>query len=254
MILHSKVYGEGSPIIILHGLLGSLDNWQTVSKFFGQKYQVITLDARNHGRSQHLELFSYEAMVQDVIDTMESMSIQKAHFIGHSMGGKTAMHLSLMHPEKVDKLVVVDIAPVNYESHHQDVFDAIYAVPLQSISQRADAEAIISSHIDEYDVVQFIMKGLYRNEENQFAWRYNVDDIYQSYDQIIGFEPAAHLFEGPVLFLKGSNSKYIQSKDWTLIQDYFPNASLHVIEGAGHWLHAEKPQEFIQSVSAFLQD
>ena len=252
MILNSKIYGSGEPIIILHGLLGSLDNWQTVSKYFGQNYQVITLDARNHGRSSHIEIFNYEVMMQDVIDTMQDLAISSAHIIGHSMGGKTAMYLALNRPEKVKKLAVIDIAPVNYVAHHKDVFDAIQAVQLQNIEQRIDAENIIKKYIQENDVVQFIMKGLYRNEENAFAWRFNITDIYTSYDQILGFNNSNLSYQGNVLFIKGEKSNYIQNKDLNIITDFFPNAKVETILDAGHWVHAEKPKEFIELVERFL--
>lgn len=253
MVLNSKIYGSGEPIIILHGLLGSLDNWQTVSKYFGQQYQVITLDARNHGRSEHIPEFNYEEMMQDVLDTMESMQLNNATIVGHSMGGKTAMYLALNHPEKVKQLAIIDIAPITYQPHHDDVFAAIKAVPLDKIEQRADAENIIKNYIDEYDVVQFIMKGLYRKEDNSFAWRYNIEDIYPAYDHILEFNISNLQYPHKTIFIKGANSKYIQDKDMSSIYSFFPNAQIASIEGAGHWVHAEKPKEFIFTLEAFFK-
>ncbi|MEI6311723.1 MAG: alpha/beta fold hydrolase [Bacteroidota bacterium] len=252
MILHTKIYGEGTPLIILHGLLGSLDNWQSIAKYWGQRFQVITMDARNHGRSIHIDTFSYTIMMQDVIDTMNHLQIAKAIFVGHSMGGKTAMYLALHHPERILKLAVIDIAPIDYEAHHEDVFKALHAVPIEHIQERKEAEQIIAQYVAENDVIQFLMKGLYRKEDNSFAWRFNVKDLYNSYDNILSFETTSLSYSGDVIFIKGSKSKYIQTKDEVRIQTYFPNAQIESIEDAGHWVHAEKPKEFLQIMDLFL--
>ena len=252
MVLNTKVYGEGFPLIIIHGLLGSLDNWQSIAKYLGQKYQVITLDMRNHGRSEHEEVFTYDAMVQDVVDTMQYMSISKASFIGHSMGGKIVMYMALYHPEMVEKLIVADIAPINYAAHHDDVFNALNAVPIESIENRSDAENIIAQHVKENDVVQFLMKGLYRKEDNTFGWRFNISIIEKSYANILSFDINNEVFEGETLFIRGELSKYIQNKDWEHIHELYPRAKLETIVGAGHWLHADNPAEFYQTVSKFI--
>ena len=252
MVLNSKIYGEGFPLIIIHGLLGSLDNWQSIAKYLGQKHQVITLDMRNHGRSEHDDNFTYDAMVQDVVDTMQHLSISKANFIGHSMGGKIVMYMALNHPAMVEKLIVADIAPINYTAHHDDVFSALNAVPIESSENRKYAENIIAQHVKENNVVQFLMKGLYRKEDNSFGWRYNISSIEKSYTNILSFDINNKVFEGETLFIRGELSKYIQNKDWEYIHELFPRAKLETMAGAGHWLHAQKPKEFIYIVEQFL--
>ena len=253
MKLNYKIYGEGFPILILHGLLGSLDNWQTVAKALSKENMVITLDARNHGRSDHDSTFNYGVMVDDLLNFLETHHIFKAHFLGHSMGGKTVMSFALENPDFVEKLIVADIAPIVYEAHHQDVFAGLQAVPIEKIESRQEAETILGQYIHENDVIQFLMKGLYRKEDHRFAWRFNLTDIIQQYSHILQFDnPNEEIFEGETLFIRGSASNYIQDKNWTDIHDLFPQAKLETIAGAGHWLHAEKPNEFIKIVSNFL--
>jgi pimeloyl-ACP methyl ester carboxylesterase len=253
MKLNYKIYGEGFPIIILHGLLGSLDNWQTVAKSLSQNNMVITLDARNHGRSEQDAIFNYRVMVDDLLNFLEEHHIYKAHFLGHSMGGKTVMSFALENPDFVEKLIVADIAPIVYKSHHQDVFAGLMAVPIDTITSRQEAETILGQFMHENDVIQFLMKGLYRQDDHRFAWRFNLNDIIPQYENILGFEnPNQEIFEGETLFIRGSASNYIQDKNWDDIHALFPRAKLETIVNAGHWLHAEKPIEFIDIVSAFL--
>lgn len=252
MKLHTKSYGSGFPLIILHGLLGSLDNWQTIAKHMATYFEVLCMDLRNHGRSGRDPHFSYEAMVNDVIETMQLLNIEKAHVLGHSMGGKVAMYTALSNPEKVQKLVVVDIAPKTYTPHHDDVFAALKAVSLQDITSRSDAESIIRTYIVEEDVVQFLMKGLYRDEQNAFAWRYNLDAIIPAYAEILDFNAKAKLYKGDTLFIRGAQSKYIQELDEENIYTIFPNSHIETIEDAGHWVHSQRPNEMIQQLERFL--
>jgi esterase len=253
MKLNYKIYGEGFPIIILHGLLGSLDNWQTVAKTLSKSNMVITLDARNHGRSERDEVFDYKVMVDDLLNFLEEHHIYKAHFLGHSMGGKTVMSFAIENPDFVEKLIVADIAPIVYKAHHQAIFAGLMAVPIDTIESRQEAETILGQFIYENDVIQFLMKGLYRLDDNRFAWRFNLDDIIPQYENILGFEnPNQEIFEGETLFIRGSASNYIQDKNWEEIHSLFPRAKLETITDAGHWLHAEKPIEFIDIVSRFL--
>ncbi len=251
MQLYFRELGEGQPLIVLHGLFGSCDNWLTVSKPLAEKYKVYLIDQRNHGRSPHDEVHNYEAMANDLLDFFSQHNIEKLIVLGHSMGGKTAMHLALNHPESVEKLIVVDISPRYYTPHHQDVIAGIRSINLATLTSRDEADKIMSEHLPELGVRQFLLKNLYRNEAGGFAWRMNFEGIVSQIENI-GQESTGISFKKPTLFLNGSNSKYIQAKDQELILNLFPNAKLHTVEGAGHWVQAEKPTQFVDEVLSFL--
>jgi esterase len=253
MTLNFKTIGSGFPLIILHGLMGSLDNWQTIAKQLGAHFQVHIIDQRNHGRSPHSKEFSYELLVADLLEFMNKEGIPQAHFIGHSMGGKTVMHLALEHPEKVAKLIVVDVAPVEYEDRHSQVFKALFSVDLKTLESRQQAEATLRNTLGNYEsTVQFLMKGLYRDDDNKFQWRFNVDSLYDAYDEISSGITSDKPFEGETLFVKGERSEYINASNFSEIIDLFPNNQLVEIAGAGHWVHAENPVDFIAAVEKFL--
>lgn len=255
MKLNFKIYGEGFPILIMHGLLGSLDNWQSVAKSLAEENMVITIDLRNHGRSMHSPVFNYQAMVDDVFAFLEEQHIFRTHVLGHSMGGKVAMYFALQNADFVEKLIVADIAPIQYIAHHEDVFKGLSAVPLPSIQSRQEAETILAAYLKEESVIQFLMKGLYRKDDNQFSWRFNLNDIIINYENILSFESKdGAIFEGQTLFIRGEKSNYIQDKDRSQMLKMFPNMQLETILGAGHWLHAEKPKEFIDLVKEFLKE
>jgi pimeloyl-ACP methyl ester carboxylesterase len=253
MELNYKSYGAGYPLIILHGLMGSLDNWQSIAKHLSSHFQVYVVDQRNHGRSPHSKEFNYEILVADIIDFMQQHEIAKAHFIGHSMGGKVVMNLALAHPEKVEKPIVVDVAPVEYEDRHSQVFKALFAVDLTNLVSRQQAEETLRLHLgNDESTVQFLMKGLYRDEQNKFQWRFNVQALYDAYDEVSSGVDAKKSFDGDVLFIKGGKSDYINAANFSTIIDLFPHNHLVEIDGAGHWTHADKPAEFIQAVESFL--
>jgi esterase len=253
MNLNFKVLGSGYPLIILHGLMGSLDNWQTTAKQLSTHFQVYIVDQRNHGRSPHSKEFTYELLVSDILEFMQQHHIEKADMIGHSMGGKTVMKLALEHPGKVNKLIVVDVAPVEYEDRHSAVFKALFAVDLTVLQSRQQAEAILRSILsNDESTVQFLMKGLYRDDDNKFQWRFNVQALYDTYDEISSGITAGQPFEGETLFIKGEKSEYINASNFSEIIDLFPNNQLVEIAGAGHWVHAENPAEFIRVVEKFL--
>ena len=253
MNLNYKSIGSGYPLIILHGLLGSLDNWQTIAKQFGEHFQVFIIDQRDHGRSPHTPEFSYALLVEDVLEFMQQQGIERAHFIGHSMGGKVAMHLALEHPDRVAKLIVVDVAPVEYEDRHSDVFKALFAVDLRTLGSRQQAEGTLRSILgNDENTVQFLMKGLYRDDDNKFQWRFDVQALYDAYDEISSGITSDKPFEGDTLFIKGEKSEYINASNFSEIIDLFPNNQLVEIAGAGHWVHAENPVQFTDAVLKFL--
>lgn len=251
MKLNYKVFGEGEPLIILHGLMGMLDNWQTQAKMMEHRFKVYIVDLRNHGHSPNSEEHNYEAMCGDVIELMEDLGIESAHLLGHSMGGKVVMKIAEEHPERMQKLVVADIGPKEYPVRHHLILAGLRSVPLDSIQRRSEAEPYLAQHIEEAGVRQFLMKSLYHPERGAFAWRFNLDAIEHNIE-LVGESVEEMGFDGETLFIRGGRSDYILDEDWADIKTLFPNAYLETIDGAGHWLHAEKPQEFVDAVLDFL--
>jgi pimeloyl-ACP methyl ester carboxylesterase len=253
MNLNFKTIGSGFPLIILHGLLGSLDNWQAIARKLGEHFQVFIIDQRNHGRSPHSKEFSYEILMNDLLGFMQQQDIAQANIIGHSMGGKVAMHLALEHPERVAKLIVADIAPVEYENRHSDVFKALFAVNLRTLTSRQQAEGTLRTFLgNDEGTVQFLMKGLYRDDDNRFQWRFDVQALYDAYDEISSGIRFSKPFEGDTLFIKGEKSDYINASNFSEIIDLFPNNQLVEIPNAGHWVHADEPVKFTDAVLKFL--
>ncbi|MBC7387802.1 MAG: alpha/beta fold hydrolase [Opitutaceae bacterium] len=251
MKLNFRQAGEGKPLIILHGLFGSGDNWVTVTKPLAEHYHVYVLDQRNHGRSPHSPVHSYLSMADDLLEFISDNKIENPYILGHSMGGKTAMQLALNHSDKLEKLVVVDISPRYYKPHHQDVISGLSAVDLENIKSREEAETAMLPYLAELGVRQFLLKNLYRSESGGFAWRMNLDAIVGQIENI-GMENKGVPFTKPTLFLRGENSNYIQEKDHEIIKNLFPNSNIQTIAGAGHWVQAEKPREFVEAVVTFL--
>lgn len=250
---HFERYGQGHPLIILHGLFGSLENWRTLSKGFAQAFQVFALDQRNHGRSPHSEVFNYHALVEDVRDFMQRYQLPSAHVLGHSMGGKVAMQFALTYPDQVDKLIIVDIAPKMYPPGHDDVFAGLFAFNPAKIRSRQEADAALAPHLPDLALRQFLLKNLERDEAGSFRWRINLDGIYRNYHEMLKTFTAAGTFPKPTLFIRGANSGYIRDHDLVTIREFFPAAQLTTIPDTGHWVHAEAPQEFARVVMDFLR-
>ncbi len=250
--LHFKAFGQGPPLIVLHGLFGMLDNWQTLGRRLAQDYTVYLVDQRNHGRSPHAEPHDYPTLAEDLRHFMETQWIYRAHLLGHSMGGKTVMQFAFDNPDMVDHLVVVDIAPVGYARRHDFIFEALQRVPLQRLESRKQAEDILMQHIGNSAIVQFLLKNLARNEDGSFRWKCNLPVLHRYYDAIIG-PVAGAPFEGPTLFVKGGASEHILPEHWPHIQQLFPNSQLFEIQGVGHWVHAEAPEVLLQRVQQFLR-
>ncbi len=252
MKLYSQISGEGTPLIIMHGVFGMGDNWQTLGRKWSKEYEVHLLDMRNHGRSPHSDVFSYEAMSDDLLEYMQEHNIEKANIIGHSMGGKVAMHFTTLNPHKVLKLVVADIGPKSYEPHHQQILEALTSLDLPNISSRGEAEEQFGIH--DTGTKQFLLKSLYWKEKGELAWRFNLPVIAREIEKVGEALPPNAIYNGDVLFVRGGKSWYIKDEEWDAILGHFPDAKLETIEGAGHWLHAEKPKEFYATVSEFLEN
>jgi len=253
MLLNYQIAGEGKPLIILHGLFGSLGNWNNPIKSLSSAYQVITVDLRNHGRSPHCDAMDYTLMAADIVELMKHLDISKAHILGHSMGGKVAMQLALNYPELIDKLIIVDIAPVAYGAHHEDVFKGLFAVDLKTLKSRSEADKQLSEHIDDVAVRAFLLTNLYRAHSKEFAWRMNLQAIYNEYNHISA-APAGNQYPKPTLFIKGANSDYLIADYKDAVLNLFPASKYKVILNAGHWPHAEKPAEFSQLVMDYLAE
>ena len=251
MQLNYQIYGEGEPLIILHGLFGTLENWGSQIKQLSQHYQVIAADMRNHGRSEWSDDIDYPLMAEDIKRLIEHLKLEKAHIIGHSMGGKAAMQLALITPELIDKLIIVDIAPVEYGNHHDTVFDGLLSLNLHSLKSRTDADKQLTQHIDDANIRAFLLKNLYRDENKAFAWRMNLKALHSHYNKISA-PPSGKPYTSPVLFIKGGNSDYLIPAYRDTLLSLFPTASYKVIKNAGHWPHAEKPDEFAAVVLDYL--
>ncbi len=255
MKLFFRKTGEGQPILILHGVFGSSDNWFSISKMFAEKgFAVYALDARNHGQSPRSEEFSYELMAADLNEFITEHQLEKPVIIGHSMGGKTVMHFAMSYPERFSKLVIVDIAPKFYPAHHSHIIQGLTSIDLENLKNRNDAEAQLAKYVSNVGERQFLLKNLYRTESGTFDWRINLPVLSREIYQIGGdFTDTKSVFE-PALFLRGSESGYIFDEDIPSIQTIFPNAIIVTIDGAGHWIQAEKPTEFVAAVVDFVNE
>ncbi|MDU8886603.1 alpha/beta fold hydrolase [Yeosuana sp. MJ-SS3] len=254
MLLHSNIIGEGPAFVILHGFLGMGDNWKTLGKQFSDEgYQVHLVDQRNHGHSFHDEEFNYQVLSDDLKMYCETHKLNNIILLGHSMGGKAAMLFAVEHPEMVSKLIIADISPRYYPGHHKDILDGLSALNFDQISSRGEADKILQDYIPEFGIRQFLLKNLYWKEKGKLDLRINLDVLKEN-DSGIGEElPMYTEFQGKTLFLKGAKSEYIVDQDKTLIKKHFPNAQIITIPNAGHWLHAENPKDFFQSVMAFVK-
>jgi esterase len=248
--------GEGKPLIILHGVFGMSDNWMTIAKELAtHNFSVYTPDARNHGRSPHHDEFTFEAMAEDILELMNDEKISMASLIGHSMGGRTAMVFSSRYPERVDKLIVVDMSSRAYPSANQAVMAAMRTLDLKKISSRKEAEKKLQTALNgDATTTQFLLKSLYWKEgaEKELAWRFNLDAIEKNMSAAA--EPLNEKinFVGPTLFIRGAKSNYITSEDEPLIKQHFPEAIIKTVPDAGHWIHAENPKGFMDAVLPFL--
>lgn len=254
MQLAFRKYGSGQPLLILHGLFGQSDNWNTLAKRFGEnEFEVYTIDQRNHGLSPHSEEWNYEVMADDIKEFIETNNLQNPILLGHSMGGKVAMFFALKYPGVLNKLIVADMSPREYPPHHDSVIKALNAVDFSKINNRKEAEVILNEFIPDYGTKQFLLKNIYweDTENNKMNWRFNLPVITKNYNEILFAVPHKPC-EIETLFIRGEKSHYISDIDIPEIEKRFPNYRLDTILGAGHWVHAEKPEEFYKSVIDFI--
>ncbi|WP_054112691.1 alpha/beta fold hydrolase [Marinagarivorans algicola] len=251
--LYFRKQGQGEPVVILHGLFGSMENLGAQARALAKHFCVYSIDLPNHGRSAHGATMTLSSMAAQVNDWMEAQGLPSASFVGHSLGGKVAMELVLQQPEKCQKLVVLDIAPVHYEPHHTKVFKGLLALNPAQLVSRTDADTQLKREVSEPAVRSFLLKNLVK-EAQGFSWRMNLPVIYASYPNLITANTLPETpYEGDVLFIKGGKSDYILEQHRDAIAARFPKAKLRLVSGVGHWLHAEKPEHVAQLVMHFLQ-
>lgn len=252
-LLHSRILGNGRPLLILHGFLGMSDNWKSLgSQYADAGFQVHLIDQRNHGHSFWSDRFDYPTLVEDLLVYMDHHRIFRAALIGHSMGGKTAMLFACMYPERVERLLVADIAPKYYPPHHKGILDALNGLPEGGIESRNQADALLSQSIKDWGIRQFLLKNLHWVKPGQLGFRMNLPVLSRSMEAIGAPLPAGARYEGPTLFLRGGKSPYITDEDLSVIRGHFPQATLETVAGAGHWLHAENPAEFLRLSLGFM--
>lgn len=242
------------PLVVIHGLLGSADNWRSHLKKWQQTRRVIAVDLRNHGRSPHAEGMSYHAMSQDVLATLNKLGVQRAHFLGHSMGGKVAITLARVAPKCCASLIVADIAPVVYQHGHDDVFAALERVQVGKPANRREADALLAEHVDSRPVRLFLATNLVRDDEGGMRVRVGLAEIQRGYSAIVGLPDGEGAFEGPTLVLRGADSHYVRDDMLPALKQVLPAARVVTLTQAGHWLHADQPEAFQQAVEAFISE
>jgi esterase len=250
MKLFFRESGQGQPLIILHGLFGSSDNWYTHAKTFATDYHVYLVDQRNHGQSPHSNEFDYKALTLDLEEFIAEHKIEKPIILGHSMGGKTAMNFAVKNPDLLSKLIVVDIVPKYYPVHHDQILEGLESIDLKTVQSRNEADQLLSKYVPEPDVRQFLLKNLSRTA-NGFEWKINIEGIDKNIESIGAGMQYEGTYDGPTLFIKGAKSNYYKPGDEALIKKTFLQADIQTID-TGHWVQAENPQEFAKVVLNFL--
>ncbi|MBO6607874.1 alpha/beta fold hydrolase [Psychroserpens sp.] len=252
MTLHSNILGEGKPFLILHGFLGMSDNWKTLgNRFAAEGHQVHLVDQRNHGRSFHHNEFNYDVLAEDVRRYCEIHNLEDIVLLGHSMGGKTAMHVATEYPDLVSKLLVADISPRFYPIHHDAILNGLSAMDFSEIKSRGQADKFLSQYVPELGTRMFLLKNLYWVEKGQLGLRINLPVLKDNVAEVGESLPMLAKFENQTLFLRGDKSEYVMPSDNKLIMQHFPKSEIVTVSNAGHWLHAENPNEFYDAVMKF---
>jgi len=264
MQLYYREIGTGTPMVILHGLYGSSDNWITIGRELSSKYRVILFDQRNHGQSPHSPSHAYNHLAEDLLELLQSLGLSKIILMGHSMGGKTAMLFASQFPEMISKLIVVDISPASYsnskdfssqERVHQQIITALHSLNIEALTSRQQADELLSKMILDLRVRQFLLKNLKRETDGKYSWMLNLDGLSQNLHQLMGSifgETDNVKIQIPTLFIQGEKSPYITPPHQDVIKNHFENYQLVSIPNAGHWVHAEQPEQFLQEINKFL--
>ncbi|NNE25252.1 MAG: alpha/beta fold hydrolase [Saprospiraceae bacterium] len=252
--INFKSFGEGEPVIILHGLLGMLDNWQSFARKLSENYQVILLDQRNHGKSFHSDEFNYELLAFDLKAFMDSQAIDQASLIGHSMGGKTILAFLKHFRAQVSKPIIVDMSPKRHAGGHEEIFKALLNLPLHEINSRKEATAWLMNALNSETLVLFLLKNLGRDPQKGFFWKANIKSLWDNYNQILEAIIRETPYQESILFVKGGRSDYIDITAETLINTDYPNHIMKTIDDAGHWIHADKPEALLEIVKEYLRN
>ncbi len=248
--LNHKRLGSGTPLIVLHGLFGSLDNWMSLGRQFAEQHDVFLVDQRNHGQSGHTDEFNYDLLADDLLHFMQEHSISNPILLGHSMGGKTVMNFALRNPNLAEKIIVVDAAPKKYPVHHQTIIQGLKALDFSHINNRKQVDEVLSEYIPEMGVRQFLGKSIYWKTQEELALRFNLEALSNHIESISGWDLNASNDIIPALFIRGGRSNYILENE-SSIAAHFGNAKVQTIPEAGHWVHAEKPAQLLEMVLAF---
>jgi len=266
MKLFYRKFGEGPPLIILHGLYGSSDNWVSIAKNLGSSFTVYLPDMRNHGQSPHSNVHDYDSMSDDLYELVSELRIKKFFLVGHSMGGKSAISFTLKWPEMIASLLIADISPFNNENTHHlaynqhfTILNTILSIDLSGISKRGEAELRLNEKISDKKVIGFILKNLQRTADNKFIWKINASALLKNLDKIMaGIDRTAFLSQiitgFPVIFLKGEDSDYLPDEDFKDILSFFPAAEFITVPNAGHWIHADQPDEVAKNIKRLLDE
>jgi esterase len=253
VLLHYKQYGEsGKPLFILHGIFGMLDNWHLVAKSLSSEFTVYTIDARNHGQSPHSAEMSYQLMAEDVIELADHLGIESFILVGHSMGGKTAMWTAHQFPERIEKLILVDIAPKTYKPGHLQYFKAFEEIQWSTLNSRKEVDEALVPYEDDPGVRLFLAKNIDRNDAGGFSVKSNMKALKDAYPEIIGKLDFLNIYQGPTLFILGEKSHYLKEEDKPYIERFFPKAEYVDVAGAGHWVHADNMSGFLEKLKDFL--
>jgi esterase len=255
MKLAYREYGTGTPMIILHGLFGQSDNWNTLAKQFADAgYRVFTVDQRNHGLSPHSNEWNYEVMADDLMEFIKDHELKEPILMGHSMGGKTVMFFEKKYPDVAQSLIIADMAPREYPPHHNEVIAALQAVDFSVIKTRKEAERKLGEYIKDFGTKQFLLKNIYWKDtaQNVMDWRFNLAVISEKYSSVTAAVPNFKS-KTRTLVIRGEKSNYIDEKDQHDFKEMFADCNFETIAGAGHWVHAEKPKEYFEAVMRFLK-
>jgi pimeloyl-ACP methyl ester carboxylesterase len=251
--LNFKIIGQGDPVIILHGLFGMLDNLQSIAKKLETEgFMSFLIDQRDHGRSKHTSAFNYQLLADDLSHFMEDNWIHETMLIGHSMGGKTCLKYLSQNPSAITKCIIIDIGIKKYESGHQQVFDALFSVPINKIESRDEVEIILMEQLKNWGTVQFLMKNLSRKKSGGFEWKMNLNLIYKEYENILDEVTFSEVCETEICFIRGADSNYITDNDIISLKPIFPNSKFVTIPKAGHWVHVDQPNELFNEIITFI--
>jgi pimeloyl-ACP methyl ester carboxylesterase len=254
MQLNFREYGAGVPVIILHGLFGSLENWAYISGQLAEQFHIFAVDQRNHGSSPHSDEMNYDVLANDIRDFMQQQNLRSAAVLGHSMGGKAAMRFALLHPDLVDRLIIADMAPRTYPGTHHEIFEALLALDLSQFENRGQVEQALEPKIPELGIRRFLLKGLTRDADGSLRWKFNLYALHENYSALNCELESDQKFGKPALFLRGEKSNYIRDEDFPAVRELFPRAEVVTVPNASHWLHAEQPEIFLNHVRNFLTE